>query len=507
MSITHDIYKSFDCGYEVRSIFLDISKAFDKVWHDGIIFKLEQNGISGKLHKLLHDFLVNRKQRVVLNGQVSSWSNVEAVVPQGSILGPLFFPIYINDLPKGLSSNAKLFADDTSLFAVIHDSNATRNELNDDLVKISNGAYQWKMSFNPDPNKQAQEVIFSRKIKKLNHPPLTFSKSTVSQSTYQKHLGVILDASLSFNEHLITVQSKTNKTVGLLRKLQNTLPRQALITIYKAFIRPHLDYGDILYDQAYNASFHQKLEKIQYNACIAITGGIRGTSKEKIYRELGLESLESRRWFRKLCFFFKILKNKSPDYLFKIIPQRRSSYITRNSDEIPLFKTNHNFYKNSFFPSTTIEWNNLDHDLRNTESYTLFRSSILKFIRPSPNSSYGGQNIMGIKLITRLCLGHLREHKFRHSFQDTLNPLCNCGMDVEFSTHFLLQCLSYINERCTLMSNLNRINPQISQTSLQLLTNTLLFRNSSYSDKTNTHILNATIDYIQLTKRFDEQLF
>ena len=208
------------------------------------------------------------------------------------------------------------------------------------------------------------------------------------------------------------------------------------------------------------------------------------------------------------CFlkFWKI--NHRIIYLKKI-PQRRSSYITRNLDEIPLFKTNHNFLKNSLFPSTTIEWNNLDHDLRNTESYTLFRSSILKFIRPSPNSFYGCQNIMGIKLVTRLRLGlsHLREHKFKHSFQDTLNPLCNCGMDVESSTHFLLQCPSYINERCTVMSNLNRINPQIPQTSLQLLTNILLFDNSSYGDKTNTHILNATIDCIQLTKRFDEPLF
>ena len=182
------------------------------------------------------------------------------------------------------------------------------------------------------------------------------------------------------------------------------------------------------------------------------------------------------------------MKNISPDYLFKIIPQRRSSYITRNSDGIPLFKTNHNFYKKSF-SRTTIEWNNLNHDLRNTESYTLFCSSILKFIRPSPNSFYGYQNIMDIKLITRLCLGlsHLMEHKFKHNFQDTLNPHCNCRMDVESSIHFQLQCPSYINERCTLMSNLNRINPQISQTSLQLLTNTLLFRNSSDSDKTNTH--------------------
>ena len=170
LSIIHDIYKSFDCGYEVRGVFLDISKAFDKVWHDGIIFKLEQNGISGKLHKLLHDFLVNRKQRVVLNGQVSSWSNVKAGVPQGSILGPLLFLIYINDLPKGLSSNAKLFADDTSLFSVIYDSRTPRNEFDDDLVKINNWVYQLKMSFNPDPNKQTRKVIFSRKKKKINHP-------------------------------------------------------------------------------------------------------------------------------------------------------------------------------------------------------------------------------------------------------------------------------------------------------------------------------------------------
>ena len=235
------------------------------------------------------------EKKVVLNVQVFSWANVKSGAPKGSILGALLFLIYINDLPKCLSSNAKSFAYDTSLFSVIHDSSTTRSGLNDDLVKINNWAYQWKISFNPDPNKLSQEVVFSRKTKKINHPPLTFNKSTVSQSTSQKHLGVILDASLSFEEHLISVQSKTNKTIGLLRKLQNTLPRQALITIYKAFVRPHLDYSDILYDQAYNASFHQKREKTQYNACIAITGVIRGTSKEKIYQELGLESLASRR--------------------------------------------------------------------------------------------------------------------------------------------------------------------------------------------------------------------
>ena len=157
------------------------------------------------------------------------------------------------------------------------------------------------------------------------------------------------------------------------------------------------------------------------------------------------------------------------------------------------------FYKNSFFWSTTIEWNNLHHDLRNSESYALFRSNILNFIRLSPNSFYRSQNIMGIKLIMRVRLGlsHLTEHKFKHSFQDTLHFLCNCGIDVEYSTHFLLQCPSYINERCTLMSNLNRINPQISQTSLQLRTSTLLFGNSSFRVIVTKQIhifFNATID-------------
>ena len=166
VSITHEIYKSFDKGHEVRGVFLDISKAFEKVWYDGIIFKLTQNGISGNLLKLLHDFLSERRQRVVLNGQASTWTNITAGVPQGSILGPLLFLMYNNDLSEWLSTNTKLFADDTSLFSVIHESQISANVLNKDLEMIHNWAFQWKMNFNPDRTKQAQEVIFSRKTKK-----------------------------------------------------------------------------------------------------------------------------------------------------------------------------------------------------------------------------------------------------------------------------------------------------------------------------------------------------
>ena len=130
------------------------------------------------------------------------------------------------------------------------------------------------MTFNTDPNKQAQEVIFSRKTKKASHPPLNFNNNTVQEVQFQKHLGVYLNGKLDFREHLQNMFKKINKTISLLRKLQNDLPRAPLVTIYKSFVRPHLDYGEILYDQAFRNSFHERLESIQYNPALAITDAI-----------------------------------------------------------------------------------------------------------------------------------------------------------------------------------------------------------------------------------------
>ena len=112
------------------------------------------------------------------------------------------------------------------------------------------------MSFNTDSSKQAQEVVFSRKIKKPNHPELIFNNIPVNQTSYQKHLGMFLDNKLNFGEHLKYITNKVNKSIGLLRKLQMSLPRRSLVTICKSFIRPHLGYGDIIFDQAFNKSFH-----------------------------------------------------------------------------------------------------------------------------------------------------------------------------------------------------------------------------------------------------------
>ena len=147
------------------------------------------------------------------------------------------------------------------------------------------------MSFNPDRTKQAQEIIFSRKKNATAHPPLFFNNSEIKLSSNQKHLGLTLDSKLPFNEHIKDKLPQANKGVGLLRKLQTILPRNSLLTIYKSFIRPLLYYADVIYDQPSNASFSKKIESVQYNVVLAITGAIKGSSREKLYQDLGLEYL------------------------------------------------------------------------------------------------------------------------------------------------------------------------------------------------------------------------
>ena len=217
-----------------------------------------------------------------------------------------------------------------------------------------------------------------------------------------------MDNRLTFDEHLTNVSNKISETIGLLRKLQNIVPRPAPLTIYKCFIRPHLDYGDIIYDQAYNLPFHQNLELIQYNAPLTLTGAIRGSSREKLYQELGLESLQLQRWYRKLCCFYKICNKQAPGYLTELIPSRNEAYQTSHIANVPSLSFKHKFFKNTFLPSAITEWNKLDPPFQKN----------LKFIRPSPNKSFQCHNPKGIKLVTRLKLGlsHLREHKFMHRY-------------------------------------------------------------------------------------------
>ena len=149
-----------------------------------------------------------------------------------------------------------------------------------------------------------------------------------------------------------------------------------------------------------------------------------------------------------VCSFFSNLKkNKHPSYLFDIIANVLSTYTTRIHNNIPLFNVKHEYFRDSFFPSTVIEWNKFDNNIRNSESVSAFKNQILKFIRPSPYSTFNVHNPHGMKLLTRLRVGlsHLREHKFRHNFQDSQDPFCNCGRHIETTIHFFLHCSNCSN--------------------------------------------------------------
>ena len=179
---------------------------------------------------ILEDFLSDRKQRVVLNGQCFSWFDIRASAPQGSILGALLFLIYINDLSNDIKTKFKLFTDDTSLFSAVHDIDTSANDPNHDLEKISEWAFQCKIKFNLDPIKQTQEIIFSKKKLFLSTPVVCFSKTPINSTA--THLGMIFDSKLSYENHFQSVL-----TICLLKKLQSTLPRKSLVAINKSFNR------------------------------------------------------------------------------------------------------------------------------------------------------------------------------------------------------------------------------------------------------------------------------
>ena len=184
---------------------------------------------------------------------------------------------------------------------------------------------------------------------------------------------MLLDVKLDFQGHLKNIYNKVNKAIGLLRKVDKTLPRLPLLAIYKSFIRRHLDYGVIIYDQAYSAAFHLKIESVQYNSALAITVAIRGTSKEQLYQELGFKTFEKRRWYRKQCYFFKVFRNQSPKYLFNVIPTSVRPCNTGNANNIPHFKVKNIFFPNSFFLSAVVEWNKLDQNICNSENLNIFK--------------------------------------------------------------------------------------------------------------------------------------
>ena len=453
------------------------------------------------------------------NGSNSCWELIQSGVPQVSVLGPLLFLIYINDLEAGIKSSVKFFADDTSLFSIVRDPVITADELNHDLGKISIWAHQWKMSFNPDPLKQAEEIIFSRKLKPCDHPPIYFNNVEVKRVENHKHLGLILDTKLNFKKYINDKIAVARKGIGVIKHLSPYLPLKSRDQIYKMFVRPHLDFCDIIYhiptisndfDSSLTLNYHMSLlESTQYQAALAVSGTWKGTSTTKIYEELGWESLTDRRWFRRLIQFFKIHNNLTPEYLkIPLPPQRNHLYGRRSIDDYHSIKFRTDRYRNSFYPDSVNSWNNIGPELRSAGNLSIFKRTILNIIRPAKKSLFGIVNPNGTRWIYQLRVGlsPLKSHKKSHHFLDTPNDICSCLIGAETIKHFILKCNFYNNYRRDLFQIVDHVlltnNINICHENEEQIIDLLLYGHKDLPIHSNQTLLNATINFISKSGRF-----
>ena len=301
ISIVHYIRSCWGTSKIVQGAFLDISAAFDKVWHNGLIAKLSQFGVEGNFLDLFKSYLNNRKQCVVVDGIKSSMMDIKAGVPQGSRLGPLLFIIYINDIVKDIESEIFIFADDTTLLTNGTDPAETAAILNRDLEKISSWAETWKVTFNAGKSK---DMIFSKKVLN-NSPPLLLNNIPIVRVNTHKHLGVYLHSSLDWSTQINDVCLKANRKLSVLKSIK-MLNRKTLDLLYKVTIRSVIDYALPIYANTLKQTEIARLERLQYRAAKVVTGALHFSSKDKLNVELGWESIQKRIEFLGLSLFHKI---------------------------------------------------------------------------------------------------------------------------------------------------------------------------------------------------------
>ena len=303
--------------------------------------------------------------------------------------------------------------------------------------------------------KPAEEILFSHKKNRPYHPPLKFNNIEVKRVTEHKHLGLIFDPKLSFLKHITEKVGIAQKGIGLIKHLALYLPVKSRDQIFKMHVRPHLDYCDLIYhipiktnemsdgDSQRNLNYlMETLESTQYQAALAVSGAWKGTSQDKIYNELGWETLDERRMFRRLVQFYKIMTNQTPDYLrLPIQSQHCHLFGVRFGNVLKDIKCESYRYRNSFFPDSVSMWNDLGPKLRESKSISKFKDTLIKLYRPVKKSIFNVHD--GIKWIfqLRVELSPLKSHKKSHKFagyEEPLFAICSCSMGIaETTIHFL----------------------------------------------------------------------
>ena len=485
----HMFCEAVDSGKEVRVVFCDISKAFDRVWHRGLLHKLRDIGCSKNLLKWFSSYLTKRRQRVVLNGKASKWTYVKAGVPQGSILGPLLFLIYINDIVNELRASVRLFADDTSLYIIVENPNTAAITLNNDLDYISSWACDWLVNFNAA--KTFSLLLTLKRILPF-HPPLFMNGSVISETTSHKHLGITFSRNCSWNEHISNITTTAWSRLNLLRALKFKINRLALEKIYNSFIRPLLEYSDAVWDNA-TSECKEKLEAVHNEAARIITGATKLCSISKLHEDLGWETLQARRSKHKLTILYKILNGIAPEYLQSLVPPRvqdATSRNLRNANDFRNFRTNTNLFYESFFPSTIRAWNELPDDIKTSPSVASFKFRLNRELRKPPNYFNTGTR-QGQILHARLRMECSSLNAHLHKKNIVPSSSCSCG-SYESTYHFFFQCPNYSQIRNRyLPNNLNDLN-----------TNDLLHGKSNLTETENETLFSKVQDFILNSGRF-----
>ena len=352
---------------------MDFSKAFDKVSHSKLITKLHSYGVCGKANKWKEAFLSGRTQSVLVEGESSSSVSVDSGVPQGSVLGPCLFLYYINDIPEGLRSAVRLFADDTIVYIALK-PRANNKILQHDLDKLSQWEKEWQMEFHP----QKCQVIPITRNRNIILNKYTLNGHTLEVTKEAKYLGVTLTSDLKWNKHIDNITSKANKTLGFIKRNIRISSPKIKTQAYNSLVRPLLEYASPVWDPHTKQNIDQ-IEKVQRRAARYVSNCYHRTSSvTTLLQTLGWRTLATRRQEARLILFYKIVHGlvniSPPDYL---LPFTRSSRLHHmHAFQIPHSSSDYHLY--SFFPRTIRTWNILPAVIVSQPSLDFFKNQISK---------------------------------------------------------------------------------------------------------------------------------
>lgn len=349
-------------------VFLDLKKAFDSVNHSILIEKLRHYGILGRSLDFFISYLANRKQKCRVNGHISGQKAVRCGVPQGSILGPLLFLVFINDFPNCLKySTPSQYADDTSLTCTADNLINLESQLNTELKHVKAWLSANKLTLNVAKT-EFMLITTRQKLPFLdNHEiRIQIDNTPLERVKHTKALGVILHENLSWEKHVDSVRKKVAAGIGLLRRIRDFTSFDILIKIYKALIEPHFDYACTVWDDL-DATLALKLQRLQNRAARIITRSDYEVRSADILKNLGWETLQNRRFDFKKRLMIKVVKGEAPQYLIDLFKTRihETSLVLRNSEnKLNLQKPRTDCFKGSFSYSGAALWNNLSAETR-----------------------------------------------------------------------------------------------------------------------------------------------